>query len=71
MVYKIAVDYEECWKDNHLEYVPVYETFTDPDKANAFIQDYLDKTSYGVVGVRSITKDTIELYFDIVQEVTL
>lgn len=66
MLYKIIVDFRDEWDGTKWEYHPIYREFTDPVEANNYIQDYLENTSYGIVGVRSITPEAIELYLDIV-----
>ena len=62
MKYRIEVDYYYTEQDGK----PIYKDFDDANKANEFIQEFLRNTEYGVVGVRMITPEMIEMYFDIV-----
>lgn len=66
MKYRILVDYEDVQQGDMWVSTPIYKEFDDANKANEFIQEFLNTTDYSVVGVNQITPEVIEMYFDIV-----
>lgn len=68
MLYRIDTDnYTETRdEEGRIKLIPDVVEFTDAKSANDFVQDFIKNNSYGIVGVKSISENMIELYCDIV-----
>ena len=64
MKYRVIVDY---FYDEKGEPIPTsYKEFDNAKEINDFIQNYTETTDFGIVGVHSISEDSIDLYLDVV-----
>ena len=64
MKYRVIVDY---FYDEKGELISTsYKEFDNAKEINGFIQNYTETTDFGIVGVHSISEDSIDLYLDVV-----
>ena len=68
MLYRIDTDnYTETRdEEGRVKLIPDVVEFTDAKSANDFVQNFVKHNSYGIVGVKNISENMIELYCDIV-----